>query len=130
MVFQCINIRQVPWEVLKTTAFGLGFQHLPRDLANVNAWKTMFDPYIIKQVCSRWHSKICYFSEKIRLDTSCLVDDLQEMSILIFPEKKKKKKNFKVSSTVVVISALILSTLCKMFSKPPGVKNEMSNPVY
>ena len=40
MVFQCINIRQVPLEV-----FGLGFQHLPRDLANVNAWKTMFDPY-------------------------------------------------------------------------------------
>ena len=46
MFFQCINIRQVPWEVLKTAAFGLGFQHLPRDLANVNAWKTMFDPYI------------------------------------------------------------------------------------
>ena len=47
MVFQCINIRQVPWEVLKTEAFafGLGFQHLPRDLANVNAWKNMFDPY-------------------------------------------------------------------------------------
>ena len=32
MVFQCINIRQVPWEVLKTMAFGLGFKHLPRDL--------------------------------------------------------------------------------------------------
>ena len=45
MVHQCINIRQVPWEVLKTAAFGLGFQHLPRDLANANAWKTMFDPY-------------------------------------------------------------------------------------
>ena len=45
MVFQCINIRQVPWKVLKTAAFGLDFQHLPRDLANVNAWKTMFDPY-------------------------------------------------------------------------------------
>ena len=44
MVFQCINIRQVLKEVLKTAAFGLGFQHLPRDLANVNAWKTMFDP--------------------------------------------------------------------------------------
>ena len=27
MVFQCINIRQVPWEVLKTAAFGLGLQH-------------------------------------------------------------------------------------------------------
>ena len=25
---------------------GIDFQHLPRDLANVNAWKTMFDPYI------------------------------------------------------------------------------------
>ena len=37
MVFQCINILQVPWEVLKTAAFGLGFQRLPRDLADVNA---------------------------------------------------------------------------------------------
>ena len=46
MVFQCINIRQVYWEVLKTAAYGLGFQHLPRDLANVNAWKIMFEPYI------------------------------------------------------------------------------------
>ena len=45
MIFQCINIRQVRWEVLKTTASGLGFQNLLRDLANVNAWKTMFDPY-------------------------------------------------------------------------------------
>ena len=45
MIFQCINIRQVTWEMLKTAAFGLGFPHLPRDLANVNAWKTMFDPY-------------------------------------------------------------------------------------
>ena len=46
MVLQCINIRQVPREVLKTAASGLGFQHLPRDLANVNAWKTMFDSFI------------------------------------------------------------------------------------
>ena len=32
--------------MLKTSAYGLGFQQLPRDLANFNAWKTMFDPYI------------------------------------------------------------------------------------
>ena len=32
--------------MLKTSTYGLGFQHLPRDLANVYAWKTMFDPYI------------------------------------------------------------------------------------
>ena len=37
--FSYINIRQVPWEVLKTEAEGRGFQHLPRDLANVNAFK-------------------------------------------------------------------------------------------
>ena len=37
--FSCINIRQVPWEVLKTEDEGRGFQHLPRDLANVNALK-------------------------------------------------------------------------------------------
>ena len=36
-VFQCINACQVPRELLKTSAFGLGFQHLPWDLANVNA---------------------------------------------------------------------------------------------
>ena len=38
--FSCINVRQVPREVLKTEAGGRGFQHLPRDLANVNALKT------------------------------------------------------------------------------------------
>ena len=47
MGFQCVNIRQVPREVLKTAAPGHGFQHLPRDLANVNARKTMFDPNIM-----------------------------------------------------------------------------------
>ena len=37
--FSCINILQVPREVLKTEAGGRGFQHLPRDLANVSALK-------------------------------------------------------------------------------------------
>ena len=37
--YSCINIRQVPWDVLKTEAEGRGFQHLPRDLGNVNALK-------------------------------------------------------------------------------------------
>ena len=37
--FSCINIRQVPREVLKTEAEGLGFQYLPRDLENANALK-------------------------------------------------------------------------------------------
>ena len=38
MFFQCHNIRQVPWEMLKTEAEGL---------ANVSACKTMFDTYIV-----------------------------------------------------------------------------------
>ena len=58
MVFQCINIRQDPWEVLKTEAGGLGFQHLPRDVANVNAWKTMFDPYIVLMFNLTWSTFI------------------------------------------------------------------------
>ena len=32
--------------MLKTSGFALGFQHFPRDLANVNEWKIMFDPSI------------------------------------------------------------------------------------
>ena len=32
---------------MKTSGFALGFQHFPRDLANVNEWKIMFDPSII-----------------------------------------------------------------------------------
>ena len=37
--FSCINICQVPREVLKTEAGGRGFEPLPRDLENVNALK-------------------------------------------------------------------------------------------
>ena len=46
MILSFINIRKVPREMLKTSGFFLGFQRLPRDLANVNEWKIMFDPYI------------------------------------------------------------------------------------
>ena len=48
MILSFINIRKVPREMLKTSGssgFALGFQHLPRDLANVNEWKIMFDPF-------------------------------------------------------------------------------------
>ena len=38
--FSCINIRQVPKEASTTEAGGRGFQHLPRDLVNVNALTT------------------------------------------------------------------------------------------
>ena len=84
MDFQCINIRQVPWEVLKTAAFGLGFQHLARDLANVNTGKTMFDPYFdnmyvpyfMLHVHNHYHS-VGKFSRR-------QIDDI----FLIFPRKQ------------------------------------------
>ena len=37
--FPFINIRKVPREVLKTDGEALGFQHFPRDLANVSEWQ-------------------------------------------------------------------------------------------
>ena len=49
MILSFIDIRKVPREMLKTSGFALSFQHLPRDLANVNEWKIMFDPYIEKE---------------------------------------------------------------------------------
>ena len=45
--FLCINIRQVPWEVLKTEAGGRGFQHLPRAPANVNVLKIHIRPPLL-----------------------------------------------------------------------------------
>ena len=46
MILSFINIRKVPREVLKTAGFALNFQYFPRDLADVNEWKIMFDPSI------------------------------------------------------------------------------------
>ena len=57
MFFSSINIRQVPWEVLKTQAGGRGFQHLPRDLANVNALKNH-----IRSLIMHKSENICYSS--------------------------------------------------------------------
>ena len=36
--------------MLKTSGYALGFQHSRWDLANVNEWKIMFDPYIDTKV--------------------------------------------------------------------------------
>ena len=46
MILLFINIRYVPRKWLKTSGFALGFQRFPRDLADVNEWKIMFDPSI------------------------------------------------------------------------------------
>ena len=62
MILSFINIRKVPREMLKTSGFALGFQHLPRDLANVNEWKIMFDPYNNNLFYCRSFQIIYYFT--------------------------------------------------------------------
>ena len=52
-VFPCINIRRVPREVLKTEGEALGFQHRPRNPANVNARKNMFNRYYCIKVSKK-----------------------------------------------------------------------------
>ena len=96
MIFKYINVCPVPREMLKTSAYGLGFQHLPRDLANVNAWKTMFDPYI--HICyinmvQKLHSVrllVLYDSMHIRFHMACFAIQTHPEStqslILIFIE--------------------------------------------
>ena len=62
--FSCINIRQVPWEVLKTEAGGHGLQHLPRDLANVNALKNHVRSLLLHKtinICYNLHYFLHYF---------------------------------------------------------------------
>ena len=64
--------------MLKTAAFGLGFQRLPRDLANVNALKTMFDPYIRKASpsCLMSTYNICFCGEIRKILTGLMVAQL------------------------------------------------------
>ena len=58
--FSCINICQVHWEVLKTEA-SLGFQHLPRDLANVNALKNHVWSLLLHKNWKHLHYFLHYF---------------------------------------------------------------------
>ena len=71
MILSFINIRKVPREMLKTSGFDLGFQHLPRDLANVYERKIMFDPYNIfnshyKELFKKLYSFSTFFDKKIK----------------------------------------------------------------
>ena len=49
-------ISLVPRGVLKTSGFAFSFQHSPWNLANVNEWKIIFDPFTDIHVgCSQSH---------------------------------------------------------------------------
>ena len=79
MIFQYINVCPVPREMLKTSAYGLGFQHLPRDLANVNAWKTMFDPYNRNQIFSNKEIFLMSFNSGFFFG-DCIIEQIDLLS--------------------------------------------------
>ena len=56
MVFQCINIRQVPWEVLKTATSPGTWRMLMHEKP------CLFDPYI-KQIHVQTASESCPFDD-------------------------------------------------------------------
>ena len=74
MILSFIIIRKVPQGVLKSEGYALRFQHSPRDLANVNEWKIMFDPYIV--------SLFCHFSAYARQLDGMLEKKINELTQL------------------------------------------------
>ena len=75
MILSFVNIRKVPREMLKTSGFALGFQHLPRHLANVNEWKIMFDRYIQTGSKRLIRETFSYQSKKISNDQELIQSD-------------------------------------------------------
>ena len=52
---------------LETMGLALCFPHLSPDLANINAWKNMFDPYIVTmlQIVANLHdNNYCHVNQK------------------------------------------------------------------
>ena len=76
--FSCINISQVPREVLKTEAGGRGFQHLPRDLANVNALKNHVRSLLL-------HKKLKTFATVCVISCTILFRLFTDVSQMQFP---------------------------------------------
>ena len=52
--------------VNKFNIFALGFQHLPRDLANINEWKVMFDPYFYSETVIHNVATYLYYAFELR----------------------------------------------------------------
>ena len=102
MVFQCINIRQVPLEVLKTAAFGLGFQHLPRDWRMLMHEKPCLIPIVANSAVDE--KKLIFFlfcSQKTDFDISYKVS----------PILGKHKKNISKYSLLIFLPNMLSVTM-------------------
>ena len=81
MILSFINICKVPREVLKTEGeAALGFQHFPRDLANVNEWKIMFDPSIITGIYHKRTTIFTYRWNRVTVSTTFYIWSIFEIS--------------------------------------------------
>ena len=80
--FLCINICKVPKELLKTESQGRGFQQPPRDLANLNALKTMFDRYFCINLTTMLQKLRNYLGIIFRLRHHYLADFYTHYTIL------------------------------------------------
>ena len=68
--FSCINIRQVPWEGLKTEAEGRYFQHLPRNLSNINALKNHVRSLLLHKTFATFRVISCTILFRLFTDVS------------------------------------------------------------
>ena len=87
--------------------FALGFQHFPRDLANVNEWKIMFDPSYIQL---RIHTGdcfifICTICAIQQTDTTLFALHLKE-NIFLEKTTKKNTKNKQLNHAFLLFTPL------------------------
>ena len=93
MILSFIYIRKVPREM-----FALGFQHFPRDLANVNEWKIIYDSYNETQFVMKQHlhRSQYYFDMDHNLTARHLIPVLEQPSVTYMYQYKKN--HYKVVS--------------------------------
>ena len=71
-------------EWLKHSPFRLGFQHHPQGPADVNAWKNMFDPYIILLT-----SLFQVYNKYLELQYNLKSEDVKKRAALLSKDKTK-----------------------------------------
>ena len=124
--FPCINVCQVPREMMKTEAEGRGFQQLPRDLANVNAlennvWSLLLHKFnhnaekITKNgraLFSTSSQLPCWFLHALSISIKILVSGHGRLSLFFQPLAELHKfKSFSLTFSFSVACSVIFFTI-------------------
>ena len=72
---------------MKTSGFALGYQHFPLDLADVNAWKIMFDPSISNERRKKLND---VFEKIICKKTTLIVLQVEDSKVGVVKQALKK----------------------------------------